>query len=127
MIMRDQDAADCKAVKNRLVGLCRKAGKPEALVRIACHELESFYFGDLKAVEKGLGLNNLEKHQKKSKFRVPDSIINPCDELEKLTGGIYQHVLGSRCIAPHLSLENNTSHSFNMLLSGIKKLLDTNK
>ena len=123
LVMRDQDAADCKEVKKRLVELCREAGKPKTLVRIACQELESFYFGDLDAVEKGLGLSNIAGNKRKAKYREPDSIINPCDELEKITSGRYQHIEGSRSIAPYLSLENNTSHSFSVLLSGIKRLL----
>jgi len=93
------------------------------LVRIACHELESFYFGDLDAVEKGLGITNIVRYKNKAKYRDPDSIINPSYELEKLTNGSYQHVMGSRSIAPHLSLDKNTSHSFNALISGIRKLL----
>jgi len=124
LVMRDQDTADCEEVKNRLVNLCREAGKPEALVRVACRELESFYFGDLKAVEKGLGLSNIAAKKRKVKYRIPDNIINPCDELEKISVGRYQHIMGSRDISPHLSLENNTSHSFNVLIAGIKKLLD---
>jgi len=123
LVMRDQDAADCTIVKNKLVNLCAEADKSDALVRIACHELESFYFGDLDAVEKGLGLANLAGHKRKAKYRVPDSIINPCDELVKLTGGVYQNILGSRSIAPYLSLDNNTSHSFSVLLSGLERLL----
>ena len=121
--MRDQDSADCHVVKERLVNLCHEAGKQGVLVRIACHELESFYFGDLRADEKGLRLANIAKHQKKAKYRIPDSIVNPSDELEKLSGRTNQHIMGSRCIAPHLSLENNTSYSFNVLLSGIQKLI----
>jgi hypothetical protein len=123
LVMRDQDSADCKAVKERLTDICRKAGKRDALVRIACRELESFYFGDLRAVEMGLGLTGLSKNQRKSKYRKPDSIINPCMEFEKLTEGTYQHIMGSRNISPHMSLEGNTSHSFNALLTGIQRLM----
>ena len=123
MVMRDQDSLDCQVVKKRLVSLCHEAGKQGVLVRIACRELESFYFGDLNAVEKGLGLSNIAKHQKKAKYRISDNIINPCDELEKLSKGKYQHIMGSRSIAPYLSLENNTSHSFNVLLTGIQRLV----
>jgi hypothetical protein len=121
--MRDQDSADCKVVKERLSSLCREAGKSEALVRIACHELESFYFGDLNAVEKGLGIKNIAGEKRRAKYRIPDNIINPCIELEKLTDGTYQHIMGSRSISQHLSLDNNASHSFNKLISGIKDLL----
>lgn len=63
VVMRDQDSGDCKAIKNKLVGLCREAGKDGVLVRVACRELESFYLGDLVAVEKGLGLKGLKTHR----------------------------------------------------------------
>jgi len=125
LVMRDQDAADCRAVKNRLAALCAEAGRPEALVRIACHELESFYFGDLPAVERGLGIGNLTPKQRKKKHRFPDEIVMPSQQLEKLTNGVYQKVGGSRSIGRELSLEGNTSHSFNVLLSGIRTLLQT--
>ncbi|MDR2693107.1 MAG: DUF4276 family protein [Chitinispirillales bacterium] len=125
LVMRDQDSSECKDVKKKLSDLCREAGKPETLVRIACHELESFYFGDLSAVEKGLGISNIAGQQKKAKYRDPDSIIDPSGKLKILTKGNYQHIMGSRNIAPHLSLDNNASRSFNALVSGIKKLLAT--
>lgn len=53
-MLRDKDSGDCVETKNRLAGICRDAGKPNALIRIACHELESWYLGDLSAVEQGL-------------------------------------------------------------------------
>lgn len=55
IVMRDQDSGDCYQIKDRLLNLSREAGRPNALVRIACKELESFYLGDLNAVEQGLG------------------------------------------------------------------------
>jgi len=123
LVMRDQDAADCHGVKANLVRLCVDAGKPEALVRIACHELESFYFGDLAAVERGLEIDNLTQKQRQRKYRLPDAIIAPSRQLERLTNGAYQKVGGSRRIGCELLLEGNTSHSFNVLLSGIRALL----
>ena len=41
----------------------------------------------------------------------------------KYINGIYQKVAGSRSIGPLLSLENNSSHSFNALIAGIRCLL----
>lgn len=41
VVMRDQDSGDCRQVRQELADLCRKAGRPDALVRIACHELVS--------------------------------------------------------------------------------------
>lgn len=66
IILRDQDAGNCKEVKQCLLDLVHKSGKMKnSLVRIACHELESFYLGDLEAVASGLNLPNLGKLQKK--------------------------------------------------------------
>jgi hypothetical protein len=123
VVMRDQDAGDCVIIKNRLADLCADAGKPNSLIRIACRELESFYFGDLEAVEKGLQVGHIAKLKTKAKYRNPDALGNPSEELMKLTNGIYQKVSGSRAIAPHLDLEQNTSHSFKVLIDGIKRLV----
>ena len=61
VVLRDQDAADCVGVKSELAEICRKAGKRGALVRIACHALESWYLGDLNAVERGMGPSGLAR------------------------------------------------------------------
>lgn len=125
VVMRDQDSSDCHVVKQRLVELCTQATKGEALVRVACHELESFYLGDLAAVEKGLNLNGLSNKRNNRKYKNPDHLGNPSEELVKITKGQYQKVSGSRAIGPHLDLVNNRSHSFNVLLTGIRKLAYT--
>lgn len=122
VVMRDQDSGDCKAIKAKLADLCREAGREEVLVRVACRELESFYLGDLAAVEQGLGLRNLKAQQQNRKFRNPDALGNPAEELYRLTSNVYDKLAGSRAIAPFLSLEANCSRSFNVLLSGIKNL-----
>jgi hypothetical protein len=69
-----------------------------------------------------LNLPGISKQSIKAKYRNPDLIVNVCDEFEKITGGTYQHVMGSRSIAPYMSLDTNTSKSFNVLISGIRKL-----
>ncbi len=124
VVMRDQDAGDCHAVKAKLVQLCLQAGKPNALVRVACHELESFYLGDLAAVETGLGINGIARKQNSRKFRNPDYLANPVQEIRKLTANKYQKMSGSRKIGSHLQLINNRSSSFMTLISGIKRLVE---
>ncbi|MGC8490759.1 MAG: DUF4276 family protein [Syntrophobacteraceae bacterium] len=124
VILRDQDSANCQDVKAGLVELCVKSGKGEALVRIACKELESFYLGDLEAVERGLELRGIADKQGKRKFRSPDDLGNPYMELSALTGNLYQKVSGSRSIGPHLNLDGNRSRSFCALVAGIKKLAE---
>jgi hypothetical protein len=123
VVMRDQDSGDCTAIKTKLVTLCDKAGKGGVLVRIACRELESFYLGDLVAVEKGLGLKGLKAKQRERKFRNPDTLENPADELFRLTNNRYDKVSGSRAIGPYLNLKSNCSKSFKVLLSGINNLI----
>ena len=122
VVMRDQDSGDCKEIKQKLSELCRKAGKPDTLVRIACRELESWFLADLAAVEKGLELAGIAKHQKKKKYRAPDYIGSPSYELERLTNGIYQKVSGSRSIGPFLDLRNRRSNSFRVFVEGIRQL-----
>jgi len=121
LVLRDRDSEDCRAVKRRLVEICRQAGHPEAVVRIACGELESFYLGDLAAVSKALG-RKLPSN-KKAKYRDPDALNNAADELIRLTDKAYQKIEGSKAIAPHLKTDgSNRSHSFNVLITGVQKL-----
>lgn len=121
IVLRDQDAGDCRKIKENLVEKCREAGRPDAIVRIACHELESFYLGDLQAVEKGLDTSGLAKRQNQRKFRQPDNLPNPARELKALTNKRYQKLLGSRAIGNHLDLNNNRSHSFNLFMHAIRE------
>lgn len=127
IVMRDQDSGDCLVVKQRLLTLSRGTGRNDVpvLIRIACRELESFYLGDLAAVEKGIGLRGLAEMQNKNKYRDPDRLGSPSVELKRLTAGNYEKISGSRAIAPHLNLERNTSHSFNVLVAGIRQLMET--
>ena len=121
IILRDQDSGDCTAIKTRLLELAKKTGKADVcLVRIACHELESFFLGDLAAVAQGLNLPALAGRQNRNPYRRPDSIANAAEELKKLTGNRYGKLAGSRAIGPCLSLDgSNRSHSFGVLVEAI--------
>ncbi|ADU65732.1 hypothetical protein Selin_0997 [Desulfurispirillum indicum S5] len=121
LVMRDQDSGDCKEIKAKLLSICHSAGRPDAVVRIACHELESFYLGDLNAVAKAIGPSRLSGQQNNAKYRNPDRLNNASQELKRLAQS-YQKISGSCAIGQTLSLEGNRSHSFNQLLDGIRKL-----
>jgi hypothetical protein len=125
VILRDQDSGDCRGLKSSLTEKCRQAGRPGTLVRIACHELESWYLADLAAVEHGLAIAGLAQKQNRAKFRRPDSLTNACEELEKLTNGRYQTVSGSRAIGPHLNPDNRRSKSFAVFIQGIRKITNS--
>ena len=123
IVLRDQDSTpDCKVVKAKLLGLCAQAGRQAvSLVRIACHELESFYLADLQAVEVALGVTGLATRQSSARFRTADRVQSPSRELGKLTHGAYQKVSGSRLLGPHLDLANHRSASFKNLIVGVRR------
>lgn len=82
LVMRDKDLGNCICIKENLLNKVIASGKQKStIIRIACHELESFYLGDLAAVEFGMLQNGLSKQQNKSKYRTPDNIAYPADEL----------------------------------------------
>ena len=112
-----------ESAKAMLLGLCARAGRQSvSLVRIACHELESFYLADLRAVEVALGLTGLVRHQNSARLRTADRVESPSRELAKLTQRAYQKVSGSRLLGPHLNVANDRSTSFKNLIAGIRRL-----
>lgn len=113
VVLRDKDLGDCKTVKRKLVKLCSQSHRPDTLVRIVCHHLESWFLGDLAAVEKAFALNGVAKRQEQKKYCNPDGLANAQQELRRLAPR-YQKVGGSRLIAPHLNIDANRSHSFNV-------------
>jgi Domain of unknown function (DUF4276) len=124
VILRDQDAGECKTIKKEIRDICVAARKPNALIRIACRELESWYFGDLEAVETALQIEGLRALQEKSQYRKPDSIQCPSRELKRITKYRYQKVGGSRLIGQHLRLDNSRSNSFKNFISGVRDIMN---
>ncbi len=126
IVLRDQDTGDCLAVKKKLAVLCRQAKCDRVLIRIACRELESWYLADLKAVEKGLSCDKLAEQQLNKKYRAPDYLHSPKQELMRLTKNHYQEIGGSRAIGPHLEPDNTRSRSFAVFIAGIRNLASAN-
>ena len=122
VVLRDQDGAECHAVKAKLVSLCAGAGRAECLVRVVCNHLESWILGDLQAVEVAFGVDGLARLQKKRKFRNPDRMTNAAQELRKLVPG-YRKIAGARAVAPHLDPSRNRSHSFRVFVDGVRRVV----
>jgi hypothetical protein len=125
VVLCDKDSNDCVDLKHRLKALVPAEKQALTLIRIACHELESWYLGDLQAVETALMLSGLSNKQGSAKFRDPDKLGNPVQELFRLTKDHYQKVSGSALIGRCLSLDNNRSSSFTIFITGLKRLLQT--
>jgi hypothetical protein len=122
IILRDQERhPDCRVIKAQLTEICTKAGRPDTLVRIVCRALESWFLADLEAVEKGMRVQNLSKHQSRTDCRAPDAVIAPQDALKRMAPK-YQKLSGARAIGPHLDLENTRSASFRAFIDGVRRM-----
>lgn len=120
VVVQAQDSNDCRELKKKLLALCDNSGR-NVLIRIACRELEAWYFGDIDALNMAYGVD-LSNIKKKKRFRIPDEIVNPKKELMKLLPE-HQQISGAKKIAPVLNIENNSSVSFQMFVKGVKKLI----
>ena len=121
LVLRDQDSGDCKQVKAGLVRRCAEAGHPEAVVRVACRELESFFVGDWHAVALAFGKPALTRLKGKAMYRNPDVLGSPSRELARHVPG-YQKRDGARRIAPLIDPGRNASLSFHALRTAVKAL-----
>lgn len=120
VVVRDNDRANCHALKKKLVDLCR-AQHRDALVRIACQELEAWYLGDPVALANAFGHARLRSLGSKVRFRDPDAIVQPARALEKLIPE-FQKVSGARRMASRLSRGSNSSRSFQVFVEGVERL-----
>ena len=121
VVVHDQDSNNCVELKHTLLKLCKGYGK-RVLIRISCHELESWYWGDLEAVSAAYG-KNLVSLKEKKKYRDPDRIENPKQDLKKFIPTMGQ-IEGARKIAPFMNIDKNSSHSFQVFVKGVKSLCE---
>lgn len=123
LVMRDQDSGNCVKIKEQLWQKVRNSGKEErTLIRIACRELESFFLGDLQAVGKALNAPKIQQQKNKKKFRNPDTLGSPYNELKKIDKN-YTKTAGARSIAEYMALDGtNLSRSFNALIDGLLRI-----
>lgn len=121
VVLRDNDGGDCVRLKQKLMEICERGGRADALVRIACQELESWYLGEPAALVEAFENEKLLRIGRKARFRDPDGIPQPADALKKLVPE-FQKISGARKMARFLSQKRNTSTSFRVLLSGVDKL-----
>jgi len=119
-VVRDNDGADCRALKQRLVESCRAAGKPGTLVRLACQELEAWYFGEPEGLNRAFGRQDLGDLHRRARFRDPDAVAQPGNALAELVDE-FQKVSGARRMAEVLT-RNNRSRSFQVFIAGIDRL-----
>lgn len=122
VVLRDQDAAECRVVKDTLTKLVTESARQPTLVRVACKELESWVLGDWEAVALAFDRPHLAAQASKAIYRDPDQIVRPVESLRKFIPE-YQKRDGARRIGVLLDPDRNQSQSFRRFCAGVRKLL----
>lgn len=123
VILQDQDTKDCYELKKSILTLCEGSGR-RVLVRIACQEMEAWYFGDMQALALAYDNPKLRKISTQRKYRIPDEIPSPKEELYRLIPE-HQQIAGAKRVAPHMNIDRNTSESFHQFVSGVLRFFKT--
>jgi len=127
MVLQDQDQYDCEELKNELLNEIEKHCECPFKIRIVCRELESWFLGDLEAVQEAFPRFRYNQYISGSKFRNPDLVQNPHLELLKIIpeySGLktLPKVQTSEKISPYLNVNRNRSVSFKHFYNAIKEL-----
>lgn len=123
VVLHDKDSNDCIQLKQSILDIHRTHSDVPILVRIVCIELESWYLGDMDALQEAFPDFNKERYQNKAKYRNPD-ILNGYDELKKIIP-TFQKVAGAKIIGIAASSTSNKSESFNQFVSGLRRFLQS--
>jgi len=123
VVVRDNDGANCRAVKKRLRRLCDEGGKPGTVIRIACQELEAWYLGVPEILAEVYAGPKLADLGRKARYRDPDRIASPSSELEKLVPE-FRKIDGARRMGISMPLREaeNRSPSFRVFVEGIRRV-----
>ncbi len=122
VILRDTDGADCIDLKKRYVEVCRRSGRPDALVRLVCQELESWYLGDLTALAAAFGSPTIDSPANRKRYRSPDDWQKPSVEVKRLVPG-FQKTGGARAMGEHIDPQSNGSRSLHAFVDGVSRLV----
>lgn len=123
VILRDNDGADCREVKERLWRLCQQAGREsQSLVRLVCQELEAWYVGDWLAVAEAFEQPSVRRLDRQRKWRQPDLLPKPSEELGRILPDFRKSAV-ARSMGAHLTPERNRSASFLAFVNGLEELL----
>lgn len=123
VVIIDNDNRDCRELKREIQASCQKSGRDDALVRIACQELEAWYLGDPEALAAAFGDRGLLDRLRRARFRDPDTLPRPSDELARLVPA-FQKVSGARAMANHIDRTRNRSPSFRIFAAGIDQVAE---
>lgn len=118
VILHDKDSNNCIVLKEKLKEKCIESGK-NYTIRIVCTELESWFLADFDAIYECYKDQKLKKARNYRKFRNPDNLGNPAQELKNLIPS-YQKIAGAQKITPFLNLSNTRSKSFSVFIKSMQ-------
>lgn len=122
IILQDQDANDCKQLKNELDQLCKQnnfGNRCPYKVRIVCHELEAWYLGDPDAISLIFPHDfKADSYRNKSICKAPDGIVSPKKQLKRIVGD-YPQIQTATDIAGKMVVGANQSKSFKQFVGAV--------
>ncbi len=120
-IVRDNDGADCAALKAHLLDLCR--GTPrEVLVRLVCQELEAWYLAQADALAGAYSSRAKAIKRLADRYPDPDACAKPSRELARVVPE-FQKQDAARRLGRQLAVDDERSASFRVFVSGVRRLM----
>ena len=120
VVVRDNDGADCLAVKARLRMLCQSGGR-EAIIRLICQELEGWYLADPAALQAAYPESRKAVDKLVRRFPEPDACIKPSRELEREIPQ-FQKRDGARRLGRLLEPDRSMSASHRVFVDTVVRL-----
>lgn len=139
IVLVDQDDDDCRQLKQQLCSLLPDGaqlgvfsaldpGHGRVRNRIVCRELESWFFGDIAALRKAYP-RIPQALGSKARYRNVDAISQTWESLERvlMQNGYHQGGMPktsvAAAVAEHMSVEENTSMSFQHFKDGVRAMV----
>ncbi|AYY13546.1 DUF4276 family protein [Actinobacteria bacterium YIM 96077] len=139
VVVVDRDSENCHELKGQLEAAAQNAGlatpstrgyePTRVLNRIAVHELEAWFIGDVSALVNAYPGVPSTLGQRRG-FRDPDSIAHAWERLQTILNeaghhrGGLQKLRAAQDIAAYMDVENNRSVSFQQFRDGLRRLVE---
>lgn len=91
-------------------------------MRLVCQELESWYLGDLHALECAYPESNVNTERNRKRYSNPDKWEKPSKQIGHMVRA-FQKFEGARKMAQYLVQRDNSSKSFQAFLQGIERIV----
>ncbi len=121
VIVRDNDGADCTALKARLLGLCQGAPR-QVLVRLVCQELEAWYLAQAQALADAYPSKARAIKRLVDRYADPDTCAKPSRELARVIPE-FQKQDAARRLGRQLAVDDTRSASFRVFVTGVQRLM----